>query len=955
MKQLLTRLLLLSVFCFISRIANSQLQVIENNNAQALAQKLVGDGVTISNATLTNITGTIIPTGFFYNNGGTNIGIDSGIVLTNGRAKSDFTRGFYGVDGNGTTLASLRLANSNLSLPGDPDLAAQLGIPVAQLNDAIALEFDFVPLGDTIRFNYIMSSEEYTPSFVCLFNDAFAFFISGPGITGNQNIALVPGTNTPVSITNVNNIVTASCINNPQYYIDNTSNTFFHHDGHTTIFTAVSRVQPCQTYHLKLVIADQGDHLWDSGVFLQAKSLTSNIIRIDNLTQTDPQNNSYLVEGCATGAFTIKRPRRDPSPLSVNLSYSGTAQNGIDVQPLPMQVIIPANDSIVTVNVLPIVDNTPEGIETLKIYALAGCATGTPTDSAMIQIRDYDTLGILPRTANICKSGSIQLVASPGYSFYRWDPDPTLSNINIRTPLATPVASPTTYICTAREGTCNARDSAIIRWKDLDFISKLDVNCRNAATGEIHVAGGSEWPQPVEFSVNGSGWQPDSNFYNLPVGAYIVRIRDATGCIDSLVININQAFPDLIISNVAATPASCSGDPDGSIVITASGGNGPYLYSLDGINFQPGNLFNIAGGNYTVTIKDNNGCTATQNISIPLNNIVVVDAGADTSICEGTSYLIPAVSNGDGFAWSPASGLSNAGILNPVATPVSTSWYYLTATKGICSKTDSIRITVRPAPIANAGPDVDICFGQTIQLNGSGGLTYQWSPGTYFLTSTAIPAPRVKPISDITYSLIVKDGFNCQSLSADDVTITVTPAVRIFAGNDTVIAINEPLQLNAVELGTAGVISYNWSPGIYLDNAGIASPKALFTSPVSTSPYEYVYIVTGTTADGCEGSDDIRIKVYRGPEIYVPSGFTPDNDGRNDLLKAFPVGIKEFHFFRVFNRWGQMIFNTNDPSKGWDGRIKGLDQPTGAYVWIAEAIDYKGNRINRKGTFILIR
>ena len=176
----------------------------------------------------------------------------------------------------------------------------------------------------------------------------------------------------------------------------------------------------------------------------------------------------------------------------------------------------------------------------------------------------------------------------------------------------------------------------------------------------------------------------------------------------------------------------------------------------------------------------------------------------------------------------------------------------------------------------------------------------------------------------------------------------MVPAVKIFAGNDTIAAINQPIQLNVVERSTAGVIQYSWSPVNFLSNPDIANP-------IATLPYDYRYIVTGTTAEGCEGKDDILIKVYKGPEIYVPSGFTPDSDGLNDLLAPVPVGIKEFRFFRVFNRWGQLVYSTSNPYKGWDGKINGVLQATGTYVWMAEAIDFKGNLVTRKGVTTIIR
>jgi gliding motility-associated-like protein len=885
-------------------------------------------------------------TGLFYNISGTNIGIDSGIALTSGRARTRLPN--IGMNGDGLIPAQSVLADNSWGLPGDQDLASEIGLPLSALHDACVLEFDFIPLGDSIKFNYVFSSEEYTPAYVCSFNDAFAFFISGPGILGLKNIALIPGTSIPVSIFNVNDVPGGGCPNNTAYYTDNRFNTYFTHDGHTKILTALERVQPCELYHIKLVISDVLDDMFDSGVFLQAGSLSSNAIGMANLTQTDPSGNSYLVEGCATGAFVIRRPIKDPTPLSVSLSYGGTATNGIDVQLLPSIVTIPANDSFVVVNVLPIIDGLPEGIEILKIYALAGCVAGIPTDSTSIQIRDYDILSLTPDTAAICRNSSIQLIASTGYSIYQWDTDPTLSSTIIRNPIASPVNSNTTYICTATEGTCNAKDSVYIKLKELEFISKLDVNCSGASTGNIKVSGGWEWTQPVQFSIDGLIWQADSNFYNQPVGIYWVKIRDAF-CTDSIRVTINQAFPDLVINNIGITDVTCTGGgADGVLNITASGGSNPLQYSADGINFQVSNQFSLPVGNYPVTIKDNNGCTNFQNAIVNLNNIVTLDASEDTTICEGTSYLIPASSNADIFSWTPFPSLDNSSIKSPTASPVVTTLYHVIATTGICTRMDSIKIKVNPAPVADAGEDFSVCFGKTYQLNGSGGTGFQWFPSDYFTSSSNIASPSVKAKRDITYFLTVTNSFGCKSISPDAVNVNVVPTVKIFAGNDTIAAINQPVQLKVFETSNAGVTQYSWSPGTFLNNAGIANPVAIL-------PFDHRYLVTGTTPEGCEGSDDILIKVYKGPDIYVPSGFTPNNDGLNDLLKAIPVGIREFRYFRVYNRWGQMVFSTLNSSTGWDGKINGIDQPTGTFIWMAEAVDFKGNLISRKGVVTIVR
>jgi len=932
----------LSVFLVLTTIGvDAQLIITPHPNAQSLAQRLVGEGVTISNV---SFTGNPLMASFFLNRANrTNIGIDSGIVLTTGQAKSNGAD--WGTDGNGTGLASTLEASGNWGLPGDNDLSTAVGN--FNLEDACVLEFDFVPLGDSIRFNYVFSSEEYVPDYVCSFNDVFAFFISGPGITGLKNIALIPNTNTPVSIFNVNNVPGGACPNNPQYYIDNSSNVFFTHDGHTTVLTARERVQPCQTYHLKLVLADSGDDMVDTGVFLQAKSLSSNTFGLTNLTQTDATGNSYLVEGCATGAFNITRPRRDPFPLSISLSYGGQATNGIDMQAMPLNVVIPANDSFVTVNVIPLMDGMAEGIETIKIYALAGCAAGTPTDSTFIQIRDYDILNLTPDTARVCQGNSVQLIASPGYTVYQWNADPTLSSTSIPAPLATPVNPSTTYICTATVGTCQAKDSVYVEVKKASFLSKTDVNCRAGVTGSLQVSAGVGWLSPVQYSLDGINWQSSNSFTNLAVGNYMVKVRDAD-CTDSVAITISQAFPDLTISSPAITAATCSGNPDGQFTATAQGGKAPYTWSADGISFQSSPLFNLNQGNYTITVKDENGCLQTSPATIPLINTVTIDAGADPFICEGKSFQLNASSNATQFAWTPAISLSNAGILNPTANPSTTTKYYVTATTGICSLTDSITINVWPAPVPDAGTDFSDCFGKIVRLNGSGGVAYQWSPTTYFTGPSNVSNPALKATATISYYLSVTDARGCQSLQDDEVRVTVTPAVRIDAGRDTVAAMNQPVQLQAIELSTAGVIRYNWTSPQFLDNPDIATP-------VATLPYDFRYTVTGTTADGCEGLDEILIKVYKGPEIYVPTGFSPDGNGLNDVLRAFPVGIKEFRYFRVFNRWGQLVFQTKNPGQGWDGTINGRPQPIGSFIWMAEAVDYQGKLLFRKGTVTILR
>ncbi len=946
MKKILP-ILICPVILFLTAIkATAQVVITPHNSVEELAQKLVGDGVSISNVTFTGIS---TMAGFFKQTGA-GLGIDSGIVLTNGRAKS--RPPFIGLNGDGANTAEDILADNSNGLPGDADLDNVIG---GGTEDACVLEFDFFPLGDSIRFRYVFSSEEYTPQYVCTYNDAFSFFISGPGFPTMHNIALVPNTTTPVSIRNVNNIGTpgspATCINNPSYFVNTLNSLFLTHDGMTKVLSAVAKVQPCQQYHLKLVIADVGDDQFDSGVFLEAKSLSSNAFQLTNLTQVDPATGqSYLVEGCATGALKIKRQDASNFSQTVFLGYGGTALNTLDVQTLPASITIPANETEVLLNIHPVMDLVPEGVEELIIYTLAPCAAGapTPTDSAKIQIRDYDILGITPDTVNICRNSSVVLTASAGYTTYVWDANISLNSTSIASPRATPVSGATMYYCTANVGTCFARDSAFVRWKDIELLSKTEINCKSAATGQIVVSAGPEWVNPVTFAYNNSPFGGSGTFNSLTAGDYVIKVKDGAGCIDSISVPLTQLFPDLTATSTPV-PATCSGNADGRITINVAGGKPAYQFSINnGASIQASNIFNVRQGNYQLLIKDNNGCTTSAIQQILLNNDLTIELGDDHTICEGSNILLETVSNGTAFSWNPSTALSQNTGATSVASPIVTTKYYVVATKGICTNRDSVIVNVNPAPHANAGNDITICYGASTQLNGSGGVQYSWSPANYLTNSNQSDTRVEKPLGDVTYYLKVKDANGCVSLKPDTVKLKVTPAVRMFAGRDTLVAFNQPLQLRATELSSSGVIHYTWSPSFGLNNPNIASP-------VARIDHDMTYVVTGRTAADCEGSDEIFIKAYKGPEIYVPTAFTPNNDGLNDLMRATAIGMKSYNFFTIYDRWGEVIFTTKDFNKGWDGKWKGVLQSTGTYVWIAETVDFRGNVVKRNGTTTLLR
>ena len=163
------------------------------------------------------------------------------------------------------------------------------------------------------------------------------------------------------------------------------------------------------------------------------------------------------------------------------------------------------------------------------------------------------------------------------------------------------------------------------------------------------------------------------------------------------------------------------------------------------------------------------------------------------------------------------------------------------------------------------------------------------------------------------------------------------------AGNDTIAAAGQPVQLNG-----SGGVSYLWSPVQYLDNPNIYDPVAILRSTQTFNLKAY-------SPEGCASYAQVTIKIYNGPDIYLPNAFSPNGDGLNDVYRGIPVGIREFRYLRIFNRYGGEVFSTTDHHKGWDGTYKGAKQVSGVYVVVASGIDFRGNPVNKNGTIMLIR
>jgi gliding motility-associated-like protein len=349
---------------------------------------------------------------------------------------------------------------------------------------------------------------------------------------------------------------------------------------------------------------------------------------------------------------------------------------------------------------------------------------------------------------------------------------------------------------------------------------------------------------------------------------------------------------------------------------------------------------------YNVTLNDN-GCMNKDSVRVRVVNFVTLNARPDTTICLTDAVQLGASTDGLQFQWTPVAGLSNATILNPIATPTATTTYQLLARIGSCTATDNIVVTPIPYPVANAGNDTVICFNTTAQLNGShDGKSFSWSPSSY-LNDPNILNPVSTPPRTTSYVLSALNNLGCPKPGRDTVVVTVLPKVKAFAGRDTTVVINQPLQFEG-----SGGIDYLWSPPLGLNNVTIYNPIGIYNT--ETDSVKYKLIVTDQA--GCADSAFVKVKVFKtNPYIFVPTAFTPNADGRNDVIRPIAVGIQKINYFNIYNRWGQLVFTTTANEQGWDGRIAGVLQSTATFVWMVSAIDFAGKPFFLKGTTTLIR
>ncbi len=334
--------------------------------------------------------------------------------------------------------------------------------------------------------------------------------------------------------------------------------------------------------------------------------------------------------------------------------------------------------------------------------------------------------------------------------------------------------------------------------------------------------------------------QNPAHTYTAP-GTYTVTLTaGSVGCTATTTQTLN-VFP-LPVANAGTNQIICLGQ---SANLTAVGGLS-YAWS-NNVNTPNNNVSPTVTTTYTVTVTDNNGCTASDDVVVTVNPLPTASAGNDIEICYGTSTNLTG-SGGVSYAWAPATSLTGANTATPVASPLVSTTYILTVTDANgCTATDNVAVQILPLPPANAGPDQSICDGNSASLTASGGVSYVWDTGD------TNPSISVNPITTTTYTVTVTDGSGCSQ--TDDVIVIVNFPPNAYAGEDAYICSGLSTTLDA-----SGGVSYEWSPSTGLSSNSIANPIA--NPSVGTT-----YTVAVTDASGCSATDDVFVGIYPSPTI----------------------------------------------------------------------------------------
>lgn len=581
----------------------------------------------------------------------------------------------------------------------------------------------------------------------------------------------------------------------------------------------------------------------------------------------------------------------------------------------------------------------------LTVTDVNGCQSA---DSIAVNIMPVPVVAAIG-DVEICKGNSVEIFASGG-SAYQWTPDSTLSCSTCSNPIAAPSAT-TLYSVRVTNGyLCESSENVLVTVRERpEGITTPDTEICVGDSVQLASQGGTlhfwgpagslscdSCPNPVA--------KPDSTTI------YTVLMYNIYNCdtYDSVAITVHP-LPDITIQS---NPI-CANDTG---QIFSSGGtlyNWTPAAGLNCANCPNPLVFADSTTTYYLEVISSYACvnydTVTQQI-LPIPQVQTIE---DATICDSDEITLTTTYFGtDSVNWAPVSGIKSSNIPSPVAKPNTTTQYIVTALNNAgCADRDTVTISVITRVEASVGGDVEICNGESVQLQGqidrygNRGASVVWTP-VNDMDNPASLTPTVSPSTTITYFMIASSG-SCIP-DTNDVTVTVNPVPYLELGSAQSVLEETEVTLAPVTIGN--IVQYNWDANTALSCTDCESPVAYLHNSAEK------FYLTVVDDKGCDNRDSLQILVIGTCEdnIYVPKAFSPNNDEINDKLyvRGQLAGLK---YFRVFDRWGNKVFETKDATQGWDGIYNGKKLNPSVFVYSLDGVCTNGREVFKRGNVTLIR
>ncbi|MBK7382575.1 MAG: choice-of-anchor L domain-containing protein [Flavobacteriales bacterium] len=869
----------------------AQLTVNAQTDLQQLAEAISGPGVRISNPTIN-----CHSEGYGeFSYTGTLLGLESGVLLSSGRIAE-------AIGPNSVENKTFQQGTSGSSLLNT--------VTGRTTYDACRFEFDVIPSGDSLSFQFVFGSEEYNEWVGSQYNDVFGFFISGPGISGDpgigsdHNIALIPGTNTAVAINNVNSG------QNSNHYQYNAGGQQLQMDGYTQNLVARTNVEPCQPYHLKLIVADASDRKFDSWVFVER--IHSPHLSLSSRTAS---GGGDMVEGCNSGFIRFTREPVLPTPLTVEYYLQGTATNGTDyaaigdVDPTVVKTItIPAGEAFAEQPVNPIADGAAEPTEYIRVILGNPYCTGAILDSLQFNIVDTLIADVSPGNTTICQGGSVQFNTTGGAS-YAWSPATGLSCTDCPNPIATP-ATTTIYSVVITEGSCSRTINRQVRVSNPTITSVITKPlCTGNSNGaaNITLSGGFgpytyAWTGPNGFSAS------TEDLVNVPSGNYTVIATDAYGCSRTASYDIGSPAALQLSLMPSVLPfgqnIACFGGSTGTLDLTITGGAGPFTTQWTGPNGFTSFAEDITGlsaGSYNVSVSDANGCSATGSFSLNQSTALQPAIGnVQGVLCYGglTGSAIASITGGMppyAYSWNSSPSQNTA-----TASNLGAGNYTVTVTDGYGCTASADATISGPASalgsslISQTDPPCYNGSSGSATVSASGGTapyTFSWD------TSPVQTSAQATGLTAGTWSCTITDANGCTTDRSVTINAPQDPISAIFENVQHVTCFGDADGMATIDVsGGSGSFTITWNttppqsgptatglvPGNYQaqvsDNNGCLESKFFPVEIIgATSPLIVDLVVTPITCFGASNGS-INLTMSGGMAPYTHRWYDAANN-----------------------------------------------------------------------------